>query len=99
MKKEGDRLCAARRRERPAQVHPLYHPAEVVAVAVVEPVDGVDAREAIKPGACLRPFQNHVWSMSKWDGPSTQTQTHHDPTSTQDEGWDGAVHGEFQERV
>ena len=54
MKKEGDRPCAARRRERPAQVHPLYHPAEVVAVAVAEPVDGVDAREAIKPGTCLR---------------------------------------------
>ena len=50
MKKEGDRLCAAPPRERP--VHP--HPAEVVAVAVAEPVDGVDAREAIKPGACLR---------------------------------------------
>ena len=27
-----------------------------------------------------------------------QTQTHHDPSSAQDEGWDGAVHGEFQER-
>ena len=54
MKREGDRRYAARRRERPAQVHPLYHPAEVVAVDVAEPVDGVDAREAIKPGACLR---------------------------------------------
>ena len=56
MKKEGDRPCAAPRREPPAQVHPLYHPAEAVAVAVAvaEPVDGVDAREAIKPGACLR---------------------------------------------
>ena len=54
MKREGDRPCAAHRRERPAQVHPLYHPAEVVAVAVAEPVDGVDAREAIKPGTCLR---------------------------------------------
>ena len=55
MKKEGDRRYAARPRERPAQVHPLHHPAEAVAVAVVEPVDGVDAREAIKPGACLSP--------------------------------------------
>ena len=99
MKREGDRPCAAPRREPLAQVHPLYHPAEVVAVAVAEPVDGVDAREDIKPGVFLRPFQNHVWPMSKRDGPSTQTQTHHDPTSTQDEGWDGAVHGEFQERV
>ena len=47
MKKEVDRRYAARPRERP--VHP--HHAEAVAVA--EPVDGVDAREAIKPGACL----------------------------------------------
>ena len=45
MKREGDRPCAAPRRERPAPVHPLYQPAEVVAVAVAEPVDGVDARE------------------------------------------------------
>ena len=45
MKREGDRPCAAPRREPPAQVHPLYHPAEAVAVAVAEPVDGVDARE------------------------------------------------------
>ena len=41
MKREADRRYAARPRERP--VHP--HPAEAVAVAVVEPVDGVDARE------------------------------------------------------
>ena len=50
MKKEGDRRYAARPRERPVHLHP----AEAVAVAVVEPVDGVDAREAIKPGTCLR---------------------------------------------
>ena len=55
MKREADRPCAARPRERPVPVHPLYHPAEVVAVAAAEPVDGVDAREAIKPGACLSP--------------------------------------------
>ena len=48
MKREGDRRYAAPPRERPVQVRPLYHPAEVVAVAVAEPVDGVDAREAIK---------------------------------------------------
>ena len=50
MKKEVDRRYAAPPRERP--VHP--HHAEAVAGAVAEPVDGVDAREAIKPGTCLR---------------------------------------------
>ena len=36
--------------------------------------------------------KRYVWQMSK-----RQTQT---PTTTaQDEGWDGAVHGGFQERV
>ena len=45
MKREADLRYAARRRELPAQVHPLHHPAEAVAVAVAEPVDGVDARE------------------------------------------------------
>ena len=79
MKREGDRLCAARRRERPVQVHPPHHPAE----AVAEPVDGVDAREQtdIKPGAFLPLSQNHVWSLWKWNGPSTQTQTHPDSAS------------------
>ena len=48
MKREGDRRYVARPREPPAQVHPLHHPAEAVAVAVAEPVDGVDAREDIK---------------------------------------------------
>ena len=42
--KEAGRRYAARPHERPAQVHPLYHPAEAVAGAVAEPVDGVDAR-------------------------------------------------------
>ena len=50
MKREADRRYAARPRER--LVH--LHPAEAVAGAVAEPVDGDDAREAIKPGACLR---------------------------------------------
>ena len=50
MKREADRRYVARRRERPAQVRPLHHPAEAVAVAVAEPVDGVDAREDIKTG-------------------------------------------------
>ena len=45
MKREADRRYVARRRERPVQVHPLHHPAEAVAVAVAEPVDGVDDRE------------------------------------------------------
>ena len=71
MKREGDLPCAARPREPPAQVRPLYHPAEAVAVAVAEPVDGVDAREQkdIKTGSFLRLSQNHVWPMSKRDGP------------------------------
>ena len=69
MKREGDLPYVARRRELPAQVHPLHHPAEAVAVA--EPVDGVDAREQkdIKTESFLRPSQNHVWPMSKRDGP------------------------------
>ena len=41
---EGDRPCAARPPERPAQVHPDHH-AEDGAVAVAEHVDRVDARE------------------------------------------------------
>ena len=88
MKREGDRRCAAPRRE------PLVHPhhAEAVAVAVAEPVDGVDAHEDIKTGSFLLLSQNHVWQMSKRQ---TQTPT----TSAQDEGWDGTVHGGFQERV
>ena len=45
MKREADRRYVARRREPPAQVRPLHRPAEAVAVAVAEPVDGVDARE------------------------------------------------------
>ena len=45
MKREADRRSVARPRERPAPVRPLYHPAEAVAVAVAEPVDGDDARE------------------------------------------------------
>ena len=71
MKKEVDRRYVARPREPPAQVRPLYLPAEAVAVAVAEPVDEVDAREKkdIKTGSFLRPSQNHVWPMSKWDGP------------------------------
>ena len=44
MKRVGDRRCAALRRE------PLVHPHPAEAVAVAEPVDGVDAREDIKPG-------------------------------------------------
>ena len=52
MKKEGDRRYAARPRERPVHLHP----AEAVAVAVAEPVDGDDAREQkdIKTGSFLR---------------------------------------------
>ena len=72
MKKEGDLPCAAPPPEPPAQVRPLYHPAEGAAVAVAEPVDRVDAREQkkdIKPGSFLLPSQNHVWPMSKWYGP------------------------------
>ena len=46
MKREGDRRSVAPRRA--PRVHP--HPVEAVAVAVAEPVDGADAREAIKPG-------------------------------------------------
>ena len=45
MKREGDLPCAARPREPPVQVRPLYHHAEDVAVAVAEAVDGVDARD------------------------------------------------------
>ena len=45
MKREADLRYVARPRELPVQVHPLHHPAEAVAVAVAEPVDGVDARE------------------------------------------------------
>ena len=45
MKREGDLRYDARPREPPAQVRPLHHPAEDVAVAVAEPVDGVDARD------------------------------------------------------
>ena len=41
---EGDRRCAARPPERPAQVHPDHH-AEDGAVAVAEHADGADARE------------------------------------------------------
>ena len=37
--------CAAPPHESPVQVHPLHHLAEDVAVAVAEPVDGVDDRE------------------------------------------------------
>ena len=50
MKKEGDRPCAAPRREPPVQVRPVHHPAVAVAVAVAvaEPVDGVDAHEQKK---------------------------------------------------
>ena len=44
MKREVDRRYVARRRERPVQVRPLHHPA----VAVAEPVDGVDAHEQKK---------------------------------------------------
>ena len=71
MKREADRRYVARRREPPAQVRPLHHPAEAVAVAVAEPVDGVDDREKkdIKTGSFLRPSQNHVWPMSKRYGP------------------------------
>ena len=50
MKREADLRYVARPREPPVQVRPLYHPAEAVAVAVAEPVDGVDAREDIKTG-------------------------------------------------
>ena len=65
MKREGDRRCAVPRRE--PLVHP--HPAEAVAAVEVEPVDGVDAREDIKTGSFLPLSQNHVWPMSKRDGP------------------------------
>ena len=41
MKREGDRRSVAPRRA------PLVHPHPAEAVAVVEPVDGVDAREKI----------------------------------------------------
>ena len=43
MKREGDLRYVARPRDPPAQVRPLHHLAEDVAVA--EPVDGVDDRE------------------------------------------------------
>ena len=43
MKREGDRRYDARPREPPVQARPLHHPA--VAVAVAEPVDGVDDRD------------------------------------------------------
>ena len=45
MKREADLRYVAPLREPPAQVRPLHHPAEDVAVAVAEPVDGVDDRE------------------------------------------------------
>ena len=38
---EGDRRCAARPPERPVQVHPDHHVVDG-AVAVAEPVDGVE---------------------------------------------------------
>ena len=63
--------CAAPLPEPPVQVH-HRHPAEDVAVAVAEHVDGVDAREGkkdIKTGSFLLPSQNHVWPMSKCYGP------------------------------
>ena len=41
MKREGDRRYDARPREPPVQARPLHHPA----VAVAEPVDGVDDRD------------------------------------------------------
>ena len=84
MKREADLRYVAPRREPPVQVRPLHHHAEDVAVAVAEPVDGVDARDYekkkdIKTGSFLPPSQNHVWPMSKryvWPMSKHQTQTH-----------------------
>ena len=69
--------CAARPPARPAQVHPDHH-AEDGAVAVAEPVDGVEPvdevavlreqKKDIKTTASLPPSQN-VWPMSTRDGP------------------------------
>ena len=56
MKREADRRYAARPRERPAPVHPLYQPAEAEAVAVAEPVDGDDAREQKRYKTRVLPF-------------------------------------------
>ena len=51
MKRVGDRRYVAPPPE------PLVHPHPDEAVAVAEPVDGADAREAIKPGSFLQSFQ------------------------------------------
>ena len=48
MKREADLRYVAPLREPPVQVRPLHHSAEDVAVAVAEPVDGVDDREKKK---------------------------------------------------
>ena len=81
--------CAARPPEPPAQVHPDHH-AEDGAVAVAEHADGAEPvdevvvlreqKKGIKTGTPLPPSQN-VWSLWTYDGPQTQTQTHHDSTS------------------
>ena len=83
--------CVARPPEPPVQVHPDHH-AEDGAVAVVEHADGAEPvdevvvlreeKKGIKTVASLPPSQN-VWSLSTRDGPSTQTQTHHDSTTRQ----------------
>ena len=81
--------CAARPPEPPAQVHPDHH-AEDGAVAVAEHADGAEPvdevvvlrkqKKGIKTVASLPPSQN-VWPLWTYDGPQTQTQTHHDWTS------------------
>ena len=48
MKREADLRYVAPRREPPVPVRPLHHPVEDVAVAVAEPVYGVDDREKKK---------------------------------------------------
>ena len=83
--------CAARPPARPAQVHPDHH-AEDGAVAVAEPVDGAEPvdevavlreqKKGIKTVASLPPSQN-VRPLWTYDGPQTQTQTHHDWTTRQ----------------
>ena len=63
---EGDLRYVERPPERPAQVHQDHHAEDgAVAVAVVEHVDEVDAREQKRyKNSCLPSTVPNVWSMS-----------------------------------